>query len=579
MINFRDMSMKRKLLISILLFSLLLVGLVTGMTSYTSYNTMKEQLVYNRRMSVGWLQDRIDLDVKNYMETFYKFEVDKNMKPDIVSWCEQGEELNYASSRQLISAANTMMSMDATMNEIEIFNLKQEQVLEVKRSGADILQTGERLDIWAKRAESLQSSLVFQREEGEIVISHQMYNFYESKPIALIRLRIRPYNLQGILTEIQSVPEENIIIFNDENQIIAAIHQQDQPYEAIFKLLTQEEAEEIYYQDTFWFYRNINGGKLKILLSVPNASIMRALRSNIFVGLFIAAITILISILVSVIFSSFFSQPIIALAQKMQTITIDDYHEKNIKNRKDEIGILQDSFNIMITRNQLLIKEQYKSKLQKRDAQIRALQAQINPHFMYNTLQVIGGMALRKKAPEIYQMTTSLSDIMRYSLDFSQEMVILQEELKYLQSYLAIQNERFDNRLEFELMIPRREFLTFRIPKLILQPLIENSLAHGLANKVGQWKIKLMSELTDDGDLKLIIKDNGLGIAAEKLQKIRLGLMNEVDGAINSGEHVGLSNVHSRIRLRYEKEKYGIKISSTAGEGTIVSVLLKAVKG
>jgi len=120
------------------------------------------------------------------------------------------------------------------------------------------------------------------------------------------------------------------------------------------------------------------------------------------------------------LFTRIVSRPIIQLAEKMQHVTIREYNAKEAAGpRTDEIGLLEDSFHLMIVRNQELIAQKFQTKIEKRSAQLRALQAQINPHFLYNTLQSIGGMALKKNAPEIYGVTLDLSDILRYSLSFS----------------------------------------------------------------------------------------------------------------------------------------------------------------
>ena len=164
-----------------------------------------------------------------------------------------------------------------------------------------------------------------------------------------------------------------------------------------------------------------------------------------------AIIAVLASVVCSVVYSKAISRPIRDLSEEMKTITLNEYSGSTLESREDEIGILQDSFNHMITRNKELIAQQYQAKLEKRNAQLRALQAQINPHFMYNTLQVIGGMALEKDAPEVYSVTLALSDILRYSLNFSKEMVCLEEEVEYLKSYVMIQNERFGGKVQLKL--------------------------------------------------------------------------------------------------------------------------------
>jgi two-component system, sensor histidine kinase YesM len=196
---------------------------------------------------------------------------------------------------------------------------------------------------------------------------------------------------------------------------------------------------------------------------------------------------------------------------------------------------------------------------------------------MYNTLQVIGGMALKKSAPEIYAVTVALSDILRYSLNFSREMVPLQEEIKYLQSFLKIQNERFANRINLQMDIPD-DLMNLQIPKLILQPILENTFEHGLADKKGEWLISIHGSITPNGDLSLVISDNGMGIRPDRLAQIREELARGAEKAIDSGTHIGLNNVNARIRLRCSGGEYGITVESEDSVGTTVTVLMKAVR-
>lgn len=578
-----NLSIRKKILLVILAFSLLLVGSTTTITVLISRNTLKDQLIYNRKMSIGWLQDRLGLETKGYVNQFYNFEVNKEIKNIIMDWCKTGKALDYASKLQLISTMNTVISMDSNINSIELFNLKTNQVLVAKRSGADMEAYSNDLKFWKDRDESLQTNIVFKREGKEIVIAHQVYDFYENLPVAVIAMKIRPYEIQDILENIKTTDDESVMLFNDEKELIEADYSKsDSKIQSIdltdiIGRFTEGKEQEFYYKDNFWFYRSVNRGKLNILFAVPGFVITNAMKQMLIAGVAISGIAVIISIAGSVLFSGIFSKPIIALAEKMKTVLINNYSEEMPSERKDEIGVLQNSFNRMMERNQRLIKQEYQSKIEKREAQVRALQAQINPHFMHNTLQTIGGIALEKNVTKIYDMTISLSDIMRYSLSFNREMVCIREEIRYLQEYLNIQNERFDNRIEFEIQV-KKELMEYVVPKLILQPLLENSLEHGLINKAGMWKIQLSAMLTRENDLLLEIKDNGIGLTAERLAQIQKLLEGDAGNALKTSSHIGLGNVHSRIRLQYPDSKYGVTIESKAGEGTTVRILTKAVE-
>ncbi|GAB6108652.1 sensor histidine kinase [Fusibacter bizertensis] len=576
------MSTRRKFFVSMLIFTLLSVIIVTTVAIVITYGTMKQQVIETHRMSAGWLQNRLELVTKKYSEKFYDFEVDESFKSDILSWFSVGENVNYSVKLRLISELNKTISMDSTINSIELHNLNDKSVIRAERSKALFLSDAGYIDAWKARDASKQTNLVFNREEKEISITHQMNRFSDNISLALVVIRIRPYEIQEILEDIKTNKDETILIFNEENQDIERVEGTTPVADEEIKRILERAGDKTTYEmttsDAFWFYRSVNGGKLKIIQSVPNRTIISALNTTLYGGFFAAVLSILISLLFSLVLSHVISKPIISLAKEIRTIDLDNPKPQIVPNRQDEIGFLHDSFNIMVTRNRNLILKEYQSEINKKEAQLRALQAQINPHFMYNTLQVIGGMALKKDASEIYAITIALSDIMRYSLNYAKEMVVLKEEITYLNSYLSIQNERFANRIQFNLKISDAA-MTAMVPKLILQPLVENCFEHGLFNKSGEWIITLEGEITDDGDLKIVVTDNGVGIGEEKIKEVNLILQKNAENAIKQGMHIGLCNVASRIKLQSDNPNHGVVMESALGKGTQITVLMKHVIG
>ena len=575
MTRFRNISIRKKILVSMLAFTLIPILLVSIVAITITYKTMRDQLIYDHRMSSGWLQDRLAVENSDMMDRFYEFEVDKDVKADILRWCTQDGSLDYSARWRIITVMNTVISMDSNINSIELFNMAENEVLIAERSGARVDESGERLTQWEQRGDALQSNQAFLRSGNEILACHQIHRFDDKQPIALVVFHLRPYHLEGILDEINTVPEETILVFNDQNEVMVADYGTDWNMdtglvEGIRRELAEGDRKEASYDDHFWFYRSVSGG------TIPNQTIVDALFPTVASSIFVAIIAVLASVVCSVVYSKAISRPIRDLSEEMKTITLNEYSGSTLESREDEIGILQDSFNHMITRNKELIAQQYQAKLEKRNAQLRALQAQINPHFMYNTLQVIGGMALEKDAPEVYSVTLALSDILRYSLNFSKEMVCLEEEVEYLKSYVMIQNERFGGKvqLKLELEPDTRKCL---IPKLILQPLAENSFEHGLLNKAGDWLLTVESHTTPEGDLLICIKDNGIGFDSERLAQIREKIELDTVKALNSGSHIGLANVHARIKLRSAKEGHGVSIDSSPETGTTVSVRMPAL--
>ena len=581
MTQFRNISIRKKILISMLAFTLIPILLVSIVAITITYKTMRDQLIYDHRMSSGWLQDRLAVENSDMMDRFYEFEVDKDVKADILRWCTQDGSLDYSARWRIITVMNTVISMDSNINSIELFNMAENEVLIAERSGARVDESGERLAQWEQRGDALQSNQAFLRSGNEILACHQIHRFDDKQPIALVVFHLRPYHLEGILDEIKTVPEETILVFNDQNEVMVADYGTDWNMDAgvvegIRRELAEGERKEASYDDQFWFYRSVSGGKMQLLLTIPNQTIVDALFPTVASSIFVAIIAVLASIVCSVVYSKAISRPIRELSEEMKTITLNEYSGSTLESREDEIGILQDSFNHMITRNKELIAQQYQAKLEKRNAQLRALQAQINPHFMYNTLQVIGGMALEKDAPEVYSVTLALSDIMRYSLNFAKEMVCLEEEVEYLKSYVMIQNERFGGKVQLKLELEPNT-LKCLIPKLILQPLAENSFEHGLLDKAGEWILMVESHITSDGELLIRVRDNGIGLDSERLEQIREKIEKDTIRALRSGSHIGLANVHARIKLRSAKEGHGVSIDSSPETGTTVSVLMQAL--
>jgi len=575
------MSIRQKVLLGILSISVIAICIVTVFAMQTIYTKMREQIIQTRSMSIGWLKERLDLSIREYTEQFYSFEVDKTFKQDLQEWSASGD-LGYEPKWRFITSLNAAISVNSNFNSIEIYNLVNGQVLAARRSGAVMEETGDKLDVWKARDTSLQTNVVFIREGKEILVFHQINRFEDNKGIALLVIHMRPYEFEEILADLKASKEESIVVFNDTGDLILADYgEEDPPTEEKCLSMGNELAvtadRETVVEGNFWFYRTAGNGKLQIVQAEPNNVIMTAMYRTLIIGILVALFAILGAVLFAILFSSIVSKPIVLLSEKMRKVTLKDYDATGKSGRYDEIGLLEDSFNTMMTRNQELVTREYQSKIEKRNAQIHALQAQINPHFMYNTLQVIGGMALRKNAPEIYTVTVALSDILRYSLNFSREMVPLREEIQYLQSFLRIQNERFANRINLNIDIPD-ELMECLIPKLILQPILENTFEHGLTDKKGGWVIKIQGFETTGGDMKIVVSDNGMGIGQERLVQIRDDLARGADKAIDSGKHIGLNNVNSRIRLRYPGGEYGVSVESEEGVGTTVTVLMKIVR-
>ncbi len=268
------------------------------------------------------------------------------------------------------------------------------------------------------------------------------------------------------------------------------------------------------------------------------------------------------------------TNPILDLATTMQEVQKGDFTvvhslDPSMSN-EDEIGILYRNFKTMIEQIDELIKENYSKQLLIKETEFKALQAQINPHFLYNTMESINWLARTNKQEQISNMVQALSHLLRNSLSFKNDIITFQEELYIVNSYLTIQKYRFDDKFHFQMDISSG-VTKYKIPKLILQPLLENTFKHVVESSIDVSKIELRAFQVEDR-LFIRIEDNGPGIDPDIIQKVQEGKVKP------KGTGIGLNNIDNRIKL-YAGEQYGLKIENLSGNGTAITVVLPAQRG
>ncbi|MDR0992905.1 MAG: sensor histidine kinase [Ruminococcus sp.] len=287
-----------------------------------------------------------------------------------------------------------------------------------------------------------------------------------------------------------------------------------------------------------------------------------------FVAVFTAAAVLLIltaALFYSLRLSRRITEPIGLLAKKAQDLGNGDFTLAPVPTDTKELKTLDDGFNEMVTRINTLMEKEIEDQKYLRRAELELLQAQINPHFLYNTLDSIGILAESDRREDVVKMVTSLSVFFRNSLSKGRDIISLRSERDQVSGYLAIQQIRYSDILKYEILIPD-ELLGFMTPKLILQPLVENALYHGIKNKRGLGSITITGEFFEENIL-LKVSDNGIGMTPEQVIALQTGVYEDRHTGL------GLVNVHKRIKL-YCGEDYGLSFESEPGKGTTVSVLL-----
>lgn len=299
------------------------------------------------------------------------------------------------------------------------------------------------------------------------------------------------------------------------------------------------------------------------------ARIQGAISARVAVVIVIAiagtALLIAVILLYSVRFTRRITDPIDALANKAQRLGEGDFAVEPIEAKSTEIQMLDNGFNEMVQRINTLMEKQIADQKYLHRTELELLQAQINPHFLYNTLDSIVVLAENHRDEEVVQMVTSLSVFFRNSLSKGRDIITLRAERDQVRSYLDIQQIRYSDILKSEIHIPD-ELLDYQVPKLVLQPLVENAIYHGTKNKRGVGRIVITGASSGD-DILLRIEDDGAGMDEEQLKALQAGVYEDRHTGL------GLVNVHKRIKL-YCGDGYGLSFESTLGKGTTVSVLL-----
>lgn len=283
----------------------------------------------------------------------------------------------------------------------------------------------------------------------------------------------------------------------------------------------------------------------------------------------IGFISIIMALYISVLISSNISRPIKNLTSTMKKVSLGDLNVKTdlslIKGATQEVKELNEVFNHMTTQLQTLLEDFYNQGLKEKDAELRALRAQIQPHFLYNTLDTVYWMLIDKSDYEVAEIITMLGEILRYSIKKGSTNVYVKEEIHQMQNYLFLQKTRFEDNLNYEINVDQ-EILECEMLSFIIQPFIENAINHGIMEEKGSGKV-VLNGFRRNNNLVFEIMDDGMGMSSEKVNK----LFEKRPDTGESQGGIGVLNVHERIQYYYGS-CFGVKIESQVGAGTKVTV-------
>lgn len=321
--------------------------------------------------------------------------------------------------------------------------------------------------------------------------------------------------------------------------------------------------------------KKISDSGLTFVAGIPKKQVLAKLSSSIKNYLLITLFIVLVFLIASIFLSLWITRFIKALLQNINKVKDGDYDAKMPAYKDMELSLLSSTFNNMTGEIKYLINQVYEKQLLVKETEFKFLQSQMNPHFLFNTLVTIGYKARLSQDETVYKMVTSLTELLQSSIySNTKGKVSIRQELEFVEFYLYLQKVRFEDKLEYHVNISDESILDFYLPKLCVEPIVENAVVHGLEGKIGKGTIDINIR-EDFNSIYFEIIDDGTGFETDN---INLDSTESVVKRKNGHNSIGLNNTHKRIKLMYG-EQYGISITSELDKGSKVIVHIPVDRG
>lgn len=406
-------------------------------------------------------------------------------------------------------------------------------------------------------------------------------NIPSTEQQALMAIDVRLDSINAICEQLYAEGEEQFYLIDDKGLVIYSENQDEigAPLKDQALMDVISDSERGYYDGSkamsIYEKLDVSFAPWTLVKQIPHQSLYKNSTELTSINAIIAVLALLTVIFGTLWISIRITKPIKQLASYMNQVQTGRLDVEIDVKSPDEIGALARRFRQMMdTINNLILRE-YRLELANKTNQLKALQAQIDPHFLYNSLQSIGTLALQHNVPRIYSLLSSLANIMRYNMRNSEAMVTLEDEINHLELYLELQQERFGDQLEVVWDIDP-ESLTAPVPKMILQPIAENYFKHGMDGRSGTGRLLVSSRVTEERRLIIRIENTGASIDTDELLKLQ-DLLQQAAGheEINNGYSIGLNNVLMRLNL-YSDNTALLTIENVEPHGVAVTLEINA---
>ncbi|MGG4478824.1 cache domain-containing sensor histidine kinase [Paenibacillus xylanilyticus] len=415
-----------------------------------------------------------------------------------------------------------------------------------------------------------------QEEQSNWIMAGRLMRSVDLETYGVMLILFNTSLFETYLKDLRLNEEVAVDLFDAEGQLLYAFHNPniDPPPLTQLNLGATEIRDE---QGSTHLYTKQTSDKAGFTLvsKVSLAQIQNKGKLILQVAVFSAAASILCSWFIITIISGRLLRPLASLVNAMKRVRDGRFDTRVRIETRDELGFIGERFNAMASRIDTLIHQVYERELSEKEAELKAIQAQLNPHFLYNTLSMFFWKFYMLGDEKSARLVTALSEMLQYTLEPVQRLTTLQDEMTQIDHYLQIQQARYQEALSVEISIPA-ELLRCQVIRLLLQPIVENVFVHAFSDKRDNRRLQIRGlqlpghETEKEADMLIIeIVDNGCGMDAAVIERI----MKPVSHAEEERQHIGIRSVLRRIELIHG-EPYGVQIESAVGEGTLVRLRL-----
>jgi len=576
--KFRDITLKQKLFLCIICFiivPLLAAGIFINsfITELITEKACETSLLNLKQTHQGFINleneiddfsleilsdDRVQLLLRKYSTGEKDVE---SIKVELVRWFKKKLELKtYIDSVCLISDNNNIIlqSGSTVAADNESFIIKAYKL------------EGKGFWTYAYYPESFVDNYKY------IISFYRVVNDFDKRgrPLGVERISVSEEAICNLYKGISTYNEGKMLLVDSSGRVVSSpdkqmINEELGHYSYIKSVLENKEG---------FFTCEINGESQVVLfysieplgwqlIHILPAKMFNPVKNTVNVIIFITVILcLLFGLLFSVVLNSFVLKPLKLLFNEVAKVASGDFSMNLSVKSNDEIGKISKGVKKLVNDLKELIENLYISKINQREAELKALESQINPHFLYNTLDSIHWLALKNKDYEVSEQIEALSEIFKHVLNTGKSMVTIRDEIDFLENYMVIQRARFGDRIKISIEADDSLF-EYETPKLVIQPIVENSIVHGFEEKMGCGQITISIKKQRNNIVYTMI-DDGLGTNQEKIRS----MMNSKEQSHNV---FALKNIDERIKIKYGNE-YGMSFYSEEGKGTKVEIIIPA---